>query len=159
MKAGKQRAPLGPGAKSLERGSTFANPRSRLKRTSRRRPDPGRARVVDRISGGYCWFVDVLDLDPFKCSAPFDPCHLLPKALLEDRGISSWDRWDERVIVNGCRYHHRNSTPDGTIYIVTRDLLPIGFEEYVAEHDLEALASRFYGEGRAVEQTAPEISW
>lgn len=153
-----KRTELGPGAKSLERGSTFANPRSRLKRTARR-ADPGRARINDRVAGGFCWFADVLELDPSTCDGGFDPCHLLPKALLEDRGIDSWDRWDERIIVNGCRFHHRNSTPDGAIYVVTRDLLPIGFEEYVAEHDLEQLASRFYGEGREAEQTAPEVAW
>lgn len=88
-----RRKGLGPGAKSLERGSTFASPHADLKRTGGLKRGRGlraseRQRV--KVAGHLCLVCGV---------AGCDPAHVIP------RSLGGCD--DPLCVVPLCRDHHR----------------------------------------------------
>lgn len=110
MKRGKpleRRTELGAGAKSRERGSTFAADPSPLKRTPskpRRRPiSEASAEQRAKVAGQVC---AVIECGRIGC----DPAHLTP------RGFRGCDHRD--CVIALCREHHR-VFDDGKL-----DLLP-----------------------------------
>lgn len=79
-----------------------------------------------------------------SCSGPFDPCHVIAKGSLRDRNFSEEVVYDPRNGVCACRRHHLRN--DAAIERFPRWMLPSAVDAFAAEHELEWLLERMYGE-------------
>ncbi|HEU4975721.1 MAG TPA: HNH endonuclease signature motif containing protein [Baekduia sp.] len=98
-----RRTPLGPGVKSLQRGSTFASRGEGLKRRAPLKAKAGQGSSFTpaskqqraKVAGQPC--IVLRDNDP--CMGPVDPGHVIPRSAGGDD--------DPRGVVPLCRHHHR----------------------------------------------------
>ena len=139
----KRPARLSPGSKSLERGSTFANSRSQLRRKHRKargRPSDEQIAAKQRAA---CYLAH-FSIKP--CAGAMRLCHWIPKQRLRAKGVPEDAIWDERVVCNGCDEHHHELDFEAIKPMrIRRDQLPPGVEEYAAEWGLEGSLDRDYG--------------
>lgn len=151
-----KRSPLGPGRKSLERGSTFANRGGSLRRTRRLRGKPTDAQIEARdlaAERGDCWLSRHA---PHKCSGPWQLAHLIPAERLRFYNVPESEIWHPAIVRACCAEGHR--LLDAHLLSLDRSAIPIETEHYAAEWRLVWLLDRLYG-AIGDEQTAPEIDW
>lgn len=136
------RKPLGPGAKSLERGSTFASRGNGLTRTGgpKRKSRPGANRPSSPnhpgdLTGHSCYFHDVLGWDG-ECHPQIDPCHFIAQQRIihtyEARREPCPDLWHPALWTPGCRNGH--TVLDHLVGRLPRSAYPDTLVRWADEH-------------------------
>lgn len=77
------------------------------------------------------------------CEGRLDRAHLIPKQRMRIRNMDKDILWDPRCWVPMCRKHH--TAFDHHFINLRRKDLPIGVEQFAAEHKLEWSLTRDYG--------------
>ena len=75
-----------------------------------------------------------------SCAGPWDPCHIIPKRALRDRGFSEAIVYDARNGVCACRRHHGRN--DEGLETFPRQLLPSSVLEFAEEVGLMWIVER-----------------